>query len=148
MAGTAAAQAAVEYGVNAGRAATTTAPSQGLGKAMSGLAGSLDKAMKTGEAAPDPKAAGTASKPSDKKATPAARIRPAAITPPVPVKTWESPEGISAGLSYQDLVGRFGPPALQITSATGDSLSYSGKDGMVQVEVQGGKVISVEKPKP
>jgi hypothetical protein len=48
VAGVAYGQAAVEAGLGAARAATTTAPAKGLGKSMSGLAGSLDKALKAG----------------------------------------------------------------------------------------------------
>lgn len=148
MAATAAAQSAVEYGLNAGRAATTTAPAQGIGKAMSGIAGSLDKTVKASQQASDSSSAPTAeSKHPGRKAATAARVRPAVSTPPAPAPNWEDPAAISAGLTYEDLMRRFGPPSLQITSATGNSLSYSGKDGMVQVEVQGGKVTSVEKAK-
>ena len=39
-------QAAVEAGLGASRAATSTAPAKGIGKSMAGIAGSLDKALK------------------------------------------------------------------------------------------------------
>jgi hypothetical protein len=96
MAGIAYGQAAVEAGLGAARAATSTAPAKGLGKSMSGLAGSLDKALKAGP----PKAESTV-------ATPSANT-PSAAPAPAPVANWEDPAGIEPGLSYEDMVRRFG----------------------------------------
>ncbi len=142
MAGTAAGQAAVEYGIGAAHAATTAAPAKGIGKAMSGLAGSLDKAVKAGQQASDgqPAAAATAR-------TTTKTMSPSAHTPPPPVENWEDPSGIQTGLSYGELVRRFGPPALEISGETGRSLTYSGKKGAFQLEIQDGKVTSVLAPK-
>lgn len=66
---------------------------------------------------------------------------------PAPVASWEDPGGIEPGLSYEDLVRRFGPSAMSITSGTEKLLTYRGKDGMFQVKVQDGKVASIAKPK-
>ena len=46
MSGIAAGQAIMESGLGAARAATTAAPAKGVGKSLSGLAGSLEKALK------------------------------------------------------------------------------------------------------
>jgi hypothetical protein len=138
MTGIAYGQATVEAGLGAARAATSTAPAKGLGKSMSGLAGSLDKALKAGTPKAESIAAGapSANAPS---ATPA--------TAPAPAPSWEDPAGIELGLSYEDLVRRFGPSAMSITSGTEKSLSYPGKAGTFQVTVQDGKVASIAKPK-
>jgi hypothetical protein len=136
VAGIAYGQASVEAGLGAARAVTTTAPAKGLGKSMSGLAGSLDRALKAGP----PKAESTAS------SSPSANA-PAASTAPAPVASWEDPGGIEPGLSYEDLVRRFGPSAMSITSGAEKSLTYPGKDGMFQVKVQDGKVASIARPK-
>src|SRR5258707_8269266 len=42
-------QAAVEYGLGAGRAATATAPAKGLGNAIGGVIGGLGKTHKAGQ---------------------------------------------------------------------------------------------------
>jgi hypothetical protein len=133
MAGTAAGQATVEAGLGAARAATSTAPAAGLGKSMSGLAGALDKALKPGQ--------------------PAAETRPAAKTSPEPeakpaaATKWEDPGGIETGLSYTELVRRFGPPALEISGEAGRSLTYMGKSGTFHVAVENDQVTGVRKPK-
>jgi hypothetical protein len=135
MTGIASGQATVEAGLGAARAVTSTAPAKGLGKSMSGLAGSLDKALKAGP----PKAQATVAD------IPSANTPSAA---PAPVANREDPGGIEPGLSYEELVRRFGPAAMAITSGTEKSLTYPGKDGMFQVKVQDGKVTSIAKPKP
>jgi hypothetical protein len=132
-AGTAAGQAAVEAGLGAGRAAITTAPASGIGKAISGLAGGLDKAGKG--------SAGSTT-------VTTVRMSPAStVKAPAAASNWEDAGGIETGLGYAELVRRFGPPAMSITSETGTSLTYTGKAGMFQLEVRDGKVASVEKPK-
>lgn len=139
MAGTAAGQAAVEYGLGAARAATTTAPARGVGKSMSGLAGSLDKALK-GEQ-PDAEAHSASTSPTGLAAKPAH----SAAAPASAVK-WEDPGGIAEGLSYAELVRRFGPPSMQITDDAGSKLSYTGKSGAYHVDMEDDKVTSVRKP--
>ncbi len=148
MAGTAAGQAAVEYGLGTGRAATV-APEKGVGKAMSGLAGSLEKAIKAGQQSADAQPTpATAAKLAAKRSSSTANTpSPSINTPPPPAPNWEDPNGISTGLSYGELVRRFGPPALEITGGARRSLTYSGKDGPFELEVQDGKVTSIEKPK-
>lgn len=134
MAGLAYGQAAVEAGLGASRAATSTAPAKGIGKSMSGLAGSLDKALKPAqkEAAEEP--------------TPAlAPVVRAAKAAPVTQK-FEDAGGIDVGLAYDELLRRFGPASMAMTLGAERSLSYAGKEGMFQVTVQDGKVKSVEKP--
>ncbi|MCX6633285.1 MAG: hypothetical protein NTW28_37290 [Candidatus Solibacter sp.] len=143
MAGTAAGQAAVEAVLGAARAATATAPAKGLGKSMSGLAGSLDKALKAGQQSSDAQpAAATTTTPAPK--TPST----AANTPPAPAPNWEDPSGIESGLNYEELVRRFGPSSMAITVGAEKSLTYRGKDGAFQVKVQDGMVTAIEKPRP
>ena len=51
-------------------------------------------------------------------------------------------------MPLDDVLRRFGPPAMQI--ASGDdkqTMTYVGKSGMVQVELESGRVASVAKPK-
>lgn len=151
-AGTASAQTMVEYGLGASRAATTTAPANGIGKSLSGLAGSLDKAIKAAGAqnSETKPAAATA---TATKAT--ATVKEPLTTPttsvdnvPVPAPSWEDPSGIDSGLGYDELIRRFGPSSMAITDGTEKMLTYRGKDGMFQVRVQDGTVRSIDKPKP
>jgi hypothetical protein len=156
MAGTAAGQAVVEAGLGAAGSATAAASSRSVGNAISGLAGSLDKAIKAGQQDSDaPPAASSTVAPG--KAVPAAKtpsssspLSPSSHTahaaaPPAP--KWEDPSGIQAGLSYAELVRRFGPPALEISGETGRSLTYAGKDGTFRLDVVGDQVTSIRKPK-
>ena len=131
------AQATVEAGLGAARAATSTAPAKGIGKAISGLAGKLGETVKAGQ-----QTSGAAS-----TVTTVTMLSPAPQDALKPVATWEDPNGIEPGLSYADLVRRFGPPALEITGETGKSLTYTAKGAMIQLEVLDGKVTSVDKPK-
>ncbi|HTX37984.1 MAG TPA: hypothetical protein VME43_23300 [Bryobacteraceae bacterium] len=139
MAGTAAGQAAVEYGLGAARAATTTAPARGVGKSMSGLAGSLDKALKGERPASEAHSATTS------PAGLAAHSAPSGPASATAAK-WEDPGGIAEGLSYPELVRRFGPPSMQITDDAGSKLTYTGKSGAYHVDVEDDKVTSVRKP--
>jgi len=114
-------------------AATTTAPVKGIGKALSGLSGALDKALKPGQqdTPHQPRLAATA--------------RPVA---PVPTPTWEDPAAVETGLSYDELLRRFGPPIMAITNTTARSLTYRGKEGYYQIELRDGVVAAIAKPEP
>lgn len=133
MAGTAAAQTGVEAGLGAARAATTTAPASGIGKAISGLVGSTDKTK--------PGSSGSGG------AATVTTVRLHSTSAKTTAASFEDPSGIPAGLGYAELVRRFGPPAMEITGETGTSLSYAGKAGIFQLQVRDGKVASIEKPK-
>jgi hypothetical protein len=131
MAALACGQAAVEAGLGASRAATSTAPAKGLGKSMAGIAGGLDKALKPAQkAANDPV--------TTAKAAPV----------PTPAPKFEDAAAIETGLPYAALVRRFGPPAMSITYDGETALTYSGKSGTYQLKVVDGKVKSLEKPQP
>ena len=141
MSGTAAGQTAVEAGLGAARAATTAAPAKGIGKAMSGLAGSLEKTVQARRQSSDGLPAGAAT-----ARTAAGTLSPSAKDAPPDAPDWEDPSGIQTGIGYPELVRRFGP-ALEITDELGKSLTYSGKAGVFQVEVRDGKVTSIVRPK-
>lgn len=126
-------QAAVEAALGAGRAATTTAPAQGLGKALGGLLGGLDKTLKPGQPSIT-----AVTVPPEKMAAPNADSR-----------TYEGPKLVQPGMAYDELLQRFGPPAMEITTAPGrKSLMFAGNDGAtVRIELQDGKVLAAESPK-
>jgi hypothetical protein len=129
-------QAAVEAGLGASRAVTSTAPAAGLGKSIGGAFGALDKTLKSDQA--------------DKPGTEVVVVRSSssAALPKTPAKTYEDIRKAEPGLEYAALVERFGPAALEVAGEGGiRKLSYPGKDGSTQVEVKDGKVSSVKVPK-
>ena len=64
-----------------------------------------------------------------------------APTPAVPARIYEDPKGIRAGMDSEELIRRFGPPALEVFGASsGRTLTYSGKSGTIQLELRDEKV--------
>ena len=141
MAGPAAGQAVVEAGLGAAGAATAAGPAKGIAKSMSGLSDALDKALKGGQSVSQELTLTPA--PAKLAAT---NTSTAASASRVPQPNWEDPSGVEPGLGYEDLVRRFGPPAMAITNSSERSLTYRGKDGVFQVEVRDGVVTSIVKP--
>ena len=134
------AQAAVEAGLGAARAVTTTAPAQGLGKSIGGVFSGLDKALKSGQTPVDSAGGRTA---------PAGVAPQKKATPKADAVTYEDPKQIQAGLAYDELVRRFGPASMEIAGEAGRRmLIYSAKDGTTQVELLDEKVVSAETAKP
>jgi Flp pilus assembly pilin Flp len=150
--GMAAGQTVVEYGAAAGSAATAAAAgAKGVGASIGGALNSAGKALKqTQDPAP--------------KIEPAAKAPPATTAPvkpkteavkdaggpaaPVAAPSYEDAMGIQKGMSCEEVVRRFGPPIMAFaTEDDAQTMSYASKAGGVQVECQGGKVASVEKPR-
>jgi type IV secretory pathway TrbL component len=132
-------QAAVEYGLGASRAATTTAPAAGVGKSVAGAFGSLDKTLKTADKSSS-EASSTTTVPSKQWAT--------AKTADGKAPVYEDIKKVEVGLEYDELIKRFGPPALEVeVEGGGKKLTYSSKPGSTQLEVKDGKVAVVNLPK-
>jgi hypothetical protein len=137
-------QTMIEYGLGAGRAGTSTAAGKGVSKAVGGLVDKLNKVLSTGQ-----EATSTSESPSTSRGTGSARqgtgqratLAPLGQAPVVPAKIYEDPTGIRAGMANEELVRRFGPPALEVTGASsGRTLTYSGKNGIVQLDLRDEKV--------
>jgi Flp pilus assembly pilin Flp len=151
----AAGQAMVEYGLAAGTAATSTAPARGLKESIGGAFTNLDKILKSTQNQTDSKGQSSGvSRPSrpvpPKQAAaetlPAQAVLSSVVASPPP--NYEDPATIQAGIGYEELLRRFGPPALQFTGGPDRrTMSYLGKSGAIQVEFQGGKVTSAERAK-
>ncbi len=107
--GIASAQAMVENALGAGRAATSTAPMKGIGGALNNLEKTLNKSLNGTESAPAAPATHTAS------TIETVHVTPAVVTSPV--LHYEEPKQIETGMLYPDLLKRFGPAALEITTA-------------------------------
>jgi len=151
-----AAQAMVENAMGVSRAATSTAPAKKAGEAVGAALGGLGRALESA----DPGTASTNATPA--KATPAkatlAKPTPAKPTPARPATaqsaaetrkdeaTFEDPSGIQKGMEYAEMVRRFGPPSLTLTTGPGEeTLSYAKKNATVGVTLRNGKVASVQK---
>jgi hypothetical protein len=157
------AQAAVEAGLGASRAATMSAPAKTTGGAISNLFGQAAKALEavgisTGLTHP----AETASEPvpvplpapvparsaraAKAKATPA-RVAVLHTVPAKPKAIYEDPGTILIGTEYEEVVRRFGPPTLAITTQVGvQTLRYQSAGAPVKVQMRGGKVAAVDAP--
>ncbi len=162
---TAVGQAVTEYGLGAGRAATTTAPAGKIASGISGAIANLSKAAGVdsgtaapGSASPTPAAPRTAAHKSGRRvqtkqstlAAKAATPEAPPATPPTPAApapVYEDPQQIQPGIEYNELLRRFGPPSMSVTTESGTSmLWYSSGNGNYQVEVKDGKVIAPRRP--
>lgn len=137
----AAGQAAAEAALGAGASSVGTAGAGGVGKAIGGILRSLDKTINSA----DPAKSTTVSRTPPRSTAKSPRATP---QPPTPPPSYEDATEIEKGMPLDDVLRRFGPPAMQI--ASGDdkqTMTYVGKSGMVQVELESGRVASVAKPK-
>ena len=136
-------------------AATSTgaAGARNAGKSISGAFRNLDKVLKSVDSTDSKEDPPTSSKP----APPAPKQKAAARTPSVPERAapqavapqprYEDAAGIQKGMGSDELLRRFGPPVMQIAGGgNATTMTYLSKAGMVQVELQGGKITSVIQP--
>ena len=146
------AQTTAEAGMAAGASSVGAA---GTGNATSGIGGllqRLDEALhptkKKQAANTAPSAASTPkrsvkSRPARRAAVTAKPIQ--AVTEP-PEPNYEDAVKIPTGITRDDLLRRFGPPALLVSNGGhSQTLSYLSDSGMVQVELRSGSVVSVSK---
>jgi hypothetical protein len=139
-----------------GAAASTGAGgARSAGKSINGVFRNLDKTLKSADSTSDSKEEPPAgSKPiqAAPKHKAAAEARPlperAAPEAVAPRPQYEDAGGIQKGIGSDELQRRFGPPVMQIAGGgNATTMIYLGKGGMVQVELQGGKIASVEQPR-
>ena len=153
--GPAAAQTVVEYGAGAGAAATAAAGAKGVGTSIGGAFDSVSRALKQGQdqapkAEPAPKARPATATPAKPKTEAIKEAEGPATAPAAPAlpPSYEDAMGIQKGMSCEEVTRRFGPPAMAFaTEDDAKTMSYASKAGGVQVECQGGKVASVDKPR-
>jgi hypothetical protein len=140
LAGSLQAQTAVEAGLGASRAGTMTAPAKDLGKGIAGAIGNLDKVLKSADKSQPEASSSTVTPVKESAAKQAAAVKPAPV--------YEDIKKVEVGLEYDELIRRFGPPALEVESVGGGKkLTYSSKMGSTQLEVKDGKVAAVNLPK-
>jgi hypothetical protein len=69
-----------------------------------------------------------------------------AAAPAAPRPSYEDAMGIEKGMTCEEGIRRFGPPAMAFAGEDdAKTMSDAGKTGRVQVECQGGEVASAEK---
>jgi hypothetical protein len=135
------AQTAVEAGVAAGASATGAASMKDVGKGIAGAFSGLNKAV---DGAAKSSSSGVTFSTSSGSASAPGRIAPAD-----PKKTYEDIKKAETGLAYDDLLKRFGPPALELEGTDGGkTLTYSGKEGSTRIEVKDGKIATITAVKP
>ncbi|HEV2448315.1 MAG TPA: hypothetical protein VGS58_20425 [Candidatus Sulfopaludibacter sp.] len=147
------AQAAAEAGITAGASSIATAGARSVGDSIGSLLRKLDESLKPAGKATTEDAAPTVNSSSEKPAVHSQPVRKVAVTrkpAPAPVEPlapgYEEAAGIPKGITYEDLLRRFGPPALAIGSGSNQqTMSYVSKSGVVQVELRSGSVVSVSK---
>jgi hypothetical protein len=152
----AAGQAMVESGLATGAAASATTPARGLKNGMTGMFDRLDKTLKSAQDETDSKRPSSSvirlDAPVTAESKTAVIANPAQaplsdLPPALPSPSYEDPATIQAGIGYQELLRRFGPPALEfIDGPNRKVMSYLKKGGAAQVEFRGGKVTSAERP--
>ena len=80
------------------------------------------------------------------KSTVAGRRSAPAVPKVVPSVSYEDPAGIQEGMEYDEVMRRFGSPAMKFTSGPGDELlSYANKDQSFDVQMRNGKVTTIQK---
>jgi hypothetical protein len=138
----ASAQAVVEAGVATAASSVGTAGTRSVGKSVGGVFKSLDNTLKSTGSGGAAKSGSATRHASTTKAAPA-QEKAAAETPK---PSYEDAAQIQKGIGYDELMRRYGPPAMQFAGANDtQTMSYMSPGGVVQVELQGGKVTSVAK---
>lgn len=139
----ASAQAMVENALGAGRAATSAAPMKGIGGTLNNLEKSLNKTLGVAETPAETRTA-----PATRKSAPATTVRTAALTAPVAIFVpvhYEDPKLIAPGTAYDELLRRFGPGALEITTGLNTkTVSYMNREAILEVQLVDGKVSQIQ----
>jgi hypothetical protein len=140
------AQAVVEAAAGAARATTTAVPAQNVGKSINGAFDNLNRALQN--------TAKSKATTSSAATSPASAPVPAAVMPvsvpatagPKADVTFEDPSVIQEGMEYAEVIKRFGPPSLKLTTGPDqETLCYTKNDTNVDVTVRSGKVAAVQK---
>ena len=156
------AQATVEHAMGAGLTATSAAPAQKSGHASSAVLSGLGRTLepvprfrsaksttikpisarlasaRSGTAAPARTARSATVRPAAGSGAPAGELKAGVI--------FEDPSHIEKGMEYAEIVRRFGPPSLTLTTGPGEeTLSYVQRNASVAVTLHDGRAASVLK---
>lgn len=147
-------QAVTEYGLGAGRAATTTAPARSAAQGISRVFDNLSKAAgadagtaASASSAPQRTAAHKTRRRERPSRSPDASGVAASTTPQPAAPVYEDPKQIQPGIAYDEMVRRFGPPSMLVTTGPAKStLWYSSGGGTYEVQLEDGKVTAPHRP--
>ena len=156
------AQVVVEYAVGTSRAATTAVPAQKASPPTVGFVSNLPHTLRNPinskpatprVTAPSKPAARRAIAPPSRPQKPVKsqmltiKLRPVAgAVQPQADPAWEDPSAIREAMEYGEILHRFGPPSLKLTTGPGEeTLSYARKDLVVNAMLRNGKVANVQK---
>jgi hypothetical protein len=153
------AQGLVEYGLGAGRAATSTAPARGLATGIGGVFENLSKTVEAGQRETGSEPETSPNPPARRSAAPKGRHAQATrqtarveekkpvvadTPPPPPPQVYEDPKQIQTGMAYDEVIRRFGPPSMSATTGPGaGTLWYRS----YQIEMEAGKVVTAPSAK-
>jgi len=151
----AAGQALPEYSSGTAGTVGTAGAANGIGKSISGIMGNLEKSLPGGSSAT--KAEPSAAPAAPRRAAPAKRRIPApaaarnstsTAAPEPPAPKYEDPNQIQISMTYDEVLRRFGPPAMEITTeSSAKNLLYMAPSGSVRVEIVDGVVTVAPKTK-
>jgi hypothetical protein len=154
-------QTLVEYGLGVAASGTAGAAAGGSGSsAIAGVFANLTRTLNSTNQAAGANATSQPAKGATTKVKTATAAQPAttvvgpeaapAPAPAKPVVVYEDPAGIKAGMEQAEMFSRFGEPVMKVTTGQdAESLTYSSKDRVYEVEMRDGKVYSVQpKSKP
>ena len=139
-------QAIVEHATISGGVATVGSSAKSAARVIDGALKNLNNTLDTAAKKAHPATAPADSSSARRALTPVASParQPSASLPKI---EYEDPAGIKAGMSYDELLRRFGEPAMKVSSGSGEeTLYYSRKDGQGQipVRVSNGRVLSAD----
>ncbi|HKW99310.1 MAG TPA: hypothetical protein VJN43_16335 [Bryobacteraceae bacterium] len=141
------AQAVTEYDGIVHKSATVGGKAHHITDEINGIWGSLDKTARKATENP-----GSQQTNAPAKATRHAAVRSGSAAPSSSRRAghaYADPHQIAPGISYDELVQRFGPPAFGVAAGPGaESLTYMAKGAAIDVDLRDGKVVKVTAPKP
>jgi hypothetical protein len=145
--GPARAQAVTEYDSEISRSATTGSKANHISSEIGGVWRSLDKTLKPSSdehVGSQETSSGRTTQHAHSRSISRRASRSSATA-----GAHEDPIGIQPGISFAELLRRFGRPDFEVTDSTGTTtLSYLRKDGTIDLELQDGNVIKVASAKP
>jgi hypothetical protein len=136
------AQATAEHATISGGAATAAqSTSRALGGALKNLGGTLDTAGKK----TDPAISHAGSTVARSQVAVSALPKQQSGAPSQAAKIYEDPAGIKPGMTYDELLQRFGEPSMKVTNGGAEqTFYYYRQDGQTQVRVSAGHVLAVD----
>jgi hypothetical protein len=144
-----AAQTLIEHGTASSASAIAAGPARNVGRSASGVARKLDSVLSNAPAAaPAMSNSRNSGSPGRQFFYTRVKIFDAFASPDS--HEYENPRSIRTGMSANDeLISRFGPPVLQITGGpNAKSWTFSRRENIVQLDMQGEKVNTVDAMNP